>query len=508
MESRIPAQILRKADKSIHYFEIDSLHFPIHDVEQYILFDADEIKQRQSVFRDILSHPVLLEKYELLNDKIEELSEFYRKSGDDRDNESIVYSIIKIQSFTEIIDYVSEILYPLFEDKTIKSQSIIDLILACVAISKEKTYGNVKSWLDNIDSNLKGIKSVTIGANLDAQFNVRELGIVSFNTSPYVGGGVVNTLFRDETPDDDYVCMISLGVSESKKLLGKSIISINHELFNAMNAVFRNSLKKIRSDIINIYKKEIVTLAALNDDLTYIIKTARYLHYIKEKSGYLTFPTIGDQQNITGLYNPNLLLKAQMTKIVSNDVTMDTNNRIFVITGPNSGGKTVYLDSIGLAQLFFQLGLPVPATSAEMKPLKTIATLYVKNVEINNGRLAGEVGRLRECIENLSSESLLLLDETFSSTSAFEGVFLAESLIKYLSDIGCYAVYVTHFHELSQRILELNKEEKYNVHMLTAENENGRRTYKIVPYHGFDSEKSLAREIVIENGLGFLFNIE
>lgn len=506
METRIPTDILRKTDEGITCFEIESLRFPITDVTQYVLFDAEEIKQRQSVFRDIITHPELLEKYDALRQKVDDLSEFYRKSGDDRDNESIVYSIIKIQLFTDIIDYVSEVLYPLCEDKTIKSQSMIDLTLACVKISREKTYGNVKSWLCNIDSNLKGIKSITIGANLDAQLNVSEIGVASFNTSPYVGGGVVNTLFRDETPDDKYVCMISLGVSETKKLLGRSIVSINHELFNAMNTVFKSSLKKIRADIINMYKKDIVALSGLKDDLTYIIKTAQYMLYIKEKGGCLTFPTVGEEQNITGLYNPNLLIKAEMTEIVSNDVKMDENNRIFVITGPNSGGKTVYLDSIGLAQLFFQLGLPVPAVSAEMKPLKTIASLYVRNVTVNNGRLADEVGRLKECLDHISRDSLFLLDETFSSTSAFEGVFLAESLIKYLSDIGCYAVYVTHFHELSQRLTELNREEKYNIHMLTADNENGKRTYKIVPYHGFDSEKSLAREIVIENGLGFLFD--
>ena len=229
METRIPTDILRKTDEGITCFEIESLRFPITDVTQYVLFDAEEIKQRQSVFRDIITHPELLEKYDALRQKVDDLSEFYRKSGDDRDNESIVYSIIKIQLFTDIIDYVSEVLYPLCEDKTIKSQSMIDLTLACVKISREKTYGNVKSWLCNIDSNLKGIKSITIGANLDAQLNVSEIGVASFNTSPYVGGGVVNTLFRDETPDDKYVCMISLGVSESKKLLGRSIVSINHE---------------------------------------------------------------------------------------------------------------------------------------------------------------------------------------------------------------------------------------------------------------------------------------
>lgn len=505
MEAIIPNQILRKADSAVNCFEIDSLHFPIQDAEPYILYDKDEIKRRQMVFRDILSHPFLLEKYENLKEKIDELADFYRKTGDDRDNESVIYSIIKIQSFTDIIDYVAEVLYPLYEDKTIKSQSVIDFICACVSISNDKSYSNVKSWLNNIDSNLKGIKSVTIGANLDAQFNVREIGIASFNTSPYVGGGVLNTMFRDETPDDKYVCMISLGVSETKKLLGKSIISVNHELFNAMNTVFKNSFKKIRNDIIDMYKKEIVALSGIKEDLTFIIKAAQYMRYIKEKGGYLTFPETSDCQNISGLYNPNLLFKVGMDKIVTNDVKMDKENRIFVITGPNSGGKSVYLDSVGLAQLFFQLGLPVPAVSAEMKPLRMIASLYVKEVAVNNGRLAGEVGRLKECLENLCSDSLLLLDETFSSTSAFEGVFLAESLIKYLSDLGCYAVYVTHFHELSQRINELNKEEKYNIHMLTAENVKGKRTYKIVMYHGFDSERSLAREIVIENGLGFLF---
>ena len=120
-----------------------------------------------------------------------------------------------------------------------------------------------------------------------------------------------------------------------------------------MNTVFKSSLKKIRADIINMYKKDIVALSGLKDDLTYIIKTAQYMLYIKEKGGCLTFPSVGEEQNITGLYNPNLLIKAEMTEIVSNDVKMDENNRIFVITGPNSGGKTVYLDSIGLASALF-----------------------------------------------------------------------------------------------------------------------------------------------------------
>lgn len=263
METIIPNQILRKTDSAVDFFEIQSLNFPIPDIESYILYDAGEIELRQNLFRDIFDCPQLLEKYEKLSEQMENLSECFQKSGEDRDNESIIYSLIKIQFFTEIIDYIADTLYPLTENHKIKAKSMVDFINACVSVSESESYNNVKSWLNNLDSNLKNIKSITMGVNLDAQFKVNELGIVSFNTSPFVGGGVINSVFRDENPDESYQCMISLGISETKKLLGRSIISVNNEIFNAMNTVFKGTLKKIRRDILNSFKQEAIHLSEL-----------------------------------------------------------------------------------------------------------------------------------------------------------------------------------------------------------------------------------------------------
>ncbi len=505
MPTTIPAQILSKTEAAVSFHEIQNLGFPIPDMETYILSDPDEIKARQSVFRDVFEYPELLEKYEKLSGQMEVLSGFFQKAGDDRDNEAIIYSLIKMQSFTEIIDYIVTDLLPLTVSKMIKAQPVVDFINACAAVSEDESYKNVKGWLGNLDVNLKNIKSVTLGVNLDAQLKVSEIGVASFNTSPYVGSGVINSMFRDENPSDEYKCMISLGVYETKKLLGRSIISVNNELFNAMNTIYRGLLKKIRRDILNLFKQEAVSLAGVASDMEFVTKSCRYMMSLKEQGGVITFPRISSCHKIRGLYNPNILYKVGKKRLVANDVEMDEDNRIFILTGPNSGGKSVYLNSLGIAQLLFQLGLPVPAADAEMKPFKTIAAMGVKSAEkTNDGRLANEVTRLKECLQALTDSTLILLDETFSSTSAFDGVFLAESLIKYLANRGCYTVYVTHFHELSQRIKELNKD-GYSIHMLTAQNIDGRRTYKIVQYEGYDSDKSLAKDIVIENGLGFLF---
>lgn len=501
---KIPDTLLETGD--VRLYETSSLNFPIRKCEEYLLSDPHAILRRQKIFADILRCPELLGKYEKLSEMTSELSEYLAKTGDDRDSEIIIYSIIRTRSFTSLVELAANELAPLVRDGVISAESIVDYIGALAEIYESAEYKSAKSWVDGLNMTMENIRSVTLGVNLDAQLRVSEIGIASFNKNPYVGGGVLNTLFRDTSPGDEFTCMISLGVKETKRLLGRSIVAVNNELLGAMEQLVRGSLKKIRYDILSLFRKEMAACAKLDGELDFIISAARYMLSLRNEGCSLTFPKPSSETRITGLYNPNLMSKLDAEHLVANNVAMNDSERVFVITGPNSGGKTVYLNSVGLAQMFFQAGLPVPAVSAEMAPADAIAVFSVKSMDcVNNGRLADEVKRLKECLEIIDGNSLILLDETFSSTSAFEGVFLAQSLVKYLSDLGCRALYVTHLHDLAERIDEMNRDGKYNIRKLTAENANGKRTYKIVPYHGYDSEKSLARDIVIENGLGFLF---
>ncbi len=90
---------------------------------------------------------------------------------------------------------------------------------------------------------------------------------------------------------------------------------------------------------------------------------------------------------------------------------------MWVLTGPNRGGKTTYTRAAGLAQVFFQAGLYVPAASARVSPVDAIHTHFPSREQ---ARLDAEAGRLAAIFRQATPRSLILLNEALSGTSAPE----------------------------------------------------------------------------------------
>ena len=130
------------------------------------------------------------------------------------------------------------------------------------------------------------------------------------------------------------------------------------------------------------------------------------------------------------------------------------------MTGPNHGGKSVFAYSVGMAQALFQLGLFVPAESAYMSPVTGISTHFPSSDENNygKGRLESECARLSEIIKELTDTDMLLMDESFSSTSGLEASYIASEVLTGIGMIGCCGLFVTHIHDLTQKV------ETYNSH--------------------------------------------
>ena len=162
--------------------------------------------------------------------------------------------------------------------------------------------------------------------------------------------------------------------------------------------------------------------------------------------------------HLHNVYNPMLALKVSGEPIVANDFDYDENGRFYLVTGPNHGGKSIFCYSIGMAQALFQLGLPVPAERAEMSPVTGIYTHFPTSDEDNygKGRLESECARISAILPRLRDTDLFLMDESFSSTSLLEGSYIAGEVLSAISEIGCGGVYVTHIHELTQRVQELS----------------------------------------------------
>ena len=187
---------------------------------------------------------------------------------------------------------------------------------------------------------------------------------------------------------------------------------------------------------------------------------AKFGRYLAGKGYDICFPDIKDDERMTvkGLYNIRLAIEGTKD-IVKNDFSFSKDERIFILTGPNRGGKTIIEQAIGLASFMAAHGIFVMASSFTGLPFANILTHFPidENLTINYGRLGEEAVRIKEIVSNSDDNTLILFNETFSTTSAYDGVYLSKDLIRVLKEKGTYAIFNTHLHELASDIPEMNK---------------------------------------------------
>ena len=212
------------------------------------------------------------------------------------------------------------------------------------------------------------------------------------------------------------------------------------------------------------------------------------------------------QCGLTEVYNPVLAMKGVERTVVSNSFTYDENGRFYLVTGPNHGGKSIFAYSIGMAQALFQLGLFVPAQTACISPVTGIFTHFPVSDEDNygKGRLESECARLGKILEELEDTDILLMDESFSSTSGMEAGYIASEVLTGIGLIGCGGIFVTHIHDLTQKLEEYNnypgnKGKIDNLVALMENKEDGTRSYKVE--RAMPDGLSYAKDIAARYGL-------
>lgn len=144
--------------------------------------------------------------------------------------------------------------------------------------------------------------------------------------------------------------------------------------------------------------------------------------------------------------------------VVPLDVAFSPADRALVVTGPNAGGKTVALKTVGLLALAAQSGLPVPAAAGSAIPFfrRVVATVGDdQDLMSDRSTFSGRLLRLREAWEAAGPDSLLLLDELGSGTDPEEGSALGVSLLEGLLAKGCLTVITTHLTQVAAAALEL-----------------------------------------------------
>jgi DNA mismatch repair protein MutS2 len=136
--------------------------------------------------------------------------------------------------------------------------------------------------------------------------------------------------------------------------------------------------------------------------------------------------------------------------VVPIDVTPDKVTRVLVITGPNTGGKTVALKTIGLLALMAQCGLHLPCDSATMPVFDAIYADIgdEQSIEQSLSTFSSHLTNLRSFLESVDEKSLVLLDELGSGTDPTEGAAMARAILEFLLKTEATCVVATHYPEL------------------------------------------------------------
>jgi len=191
---------------------------------------------------------------------------------------------------------------------------------------------------------------------------------------------------------------------------------------------------------------------------------------IAKKNNY-TKPSVNNSSDLMIKQGRHPVIEQQLEmgeSYIPNDVTLNRENQqIMMITGPNMSGKSALLRQTALIVLMAQIGSFVPAKSAEIGLVDKIFTRVgaSDNISMGESTFMVEMNETASILNNLSENSLILLDEIGRGTSTYDGISIAWAIAEYLHEHPTKAktLFATHYHELNEMMERFDRIKNYNV---------------------------------------------
>ncbi|MGC4191586.1 MAG: hypothetical protein QM589_10540 [Thermomicrobiales bacterium] len=178
---------------------------------------------------------------------------------------------------------------------------------------------------------------------------------------------------------------------------------------------------------------------------------------------------------------------------MGNDLHLTSHERIVVVTGPNQGGKTTFSRMFGQLHYLAELGLSIPAQHVRIFLPDRIFCHYEQEEHVSSlrSKLEDEVIRVHAMLESATEDSLIVLNETFSSTTLSDATFLGKSVLHRMLDRGLLCLYVTFIDELASL-----SDATVSMVALVDPDDPARRTFSIVrrPADGLAYAAAISRK--------------
>lgn len=244
----------------------------------------------------------------------------------------------------------------------------------------------------------------------------------------------------------------------------EKIINLEYQLFMQIREVVKRYVVPLQ---------KCANVLAEIDMLSSLSFVADTYHFVK--------PVLSNKNEIKIVESRHPVVEEVMAKknekYVANDILMDQDTSILLITGPNMAGKSTYMRQLAITVIMAQIGSFVPAKSCTIPIFDKIFTRIGASDDLVSGEstFMVEMKEANMAISRATKNSLILFDELGRGTATYDGMSLAQAILEYIHDnIGAKTLFSTHYHELT--LLSSNLSHLKNVHVSAIE-EDGKLTF-------------------------------
>lgn len=483
--------------------------------------DPAVIRYRQETLEDLLRVPALTDRLAEVLDLLTAMGR-YMNTPQWQENplRQVAWRLSELENYVDVVNRLNA----MFDDAgdAVHAEALLRLRVFTQAAAADPAFAALSAELPDMLAQVRQVASVTIGVNLDERLRPVGAVLLAFSATRFRGSTAFRRLFGGQPEPDENQGLGQLHRAVGVARLPESDNPLLNPLFKDLSDILEQTCRPVAQALRRYVGVSARALVLLESEIAFYLGAARLVQRVRAAGLPMCRAEIAPADEricaLDSAYNAALALRFLGSRpgdlsreMVTNDVRFGPQGRIFILTGPNRGGKTTYTQAVGLAHVLFQAGLYVPAAAARISPVDGIYTHFAaaERPDLEAGRLGEESRRLGAIFARATRRSLILLNESLSSTSPGESLYLARDIVRAMRLLGARAIFATHLHELAADADAINAEtpgDSAVISMVSVVTEAGdgaevRRTYRIVP--GPPMGRSYAREIAARYGISF-----
>ena len=416
--------------------------------------DIDTILFRQEMMKDFLDMPGLLSE---LYDHLSRFDQFRFQFENELTKASRLYYLIDLLLVVEASVMCLEDLHGTLHYYPIKAPGLLQLKKDVETMMATKHYVQMKKDMKAIRYIFRQIKSVEVSVNMNTGMRPYEAQITKVNEHGYR----FPEAFRK----------VSDALEMNDRFLGRRtrhyvpvfpVDRVNLDLLEEVEYALRDHKGAIKDFLAQYNKIDATPFIRLHEEITFYMASYDLVDTMTQGGLYICWPKLlpmtSKSSEVIGGYNlhlgKRLIKEGMVTTLKPVDFMLDNDNGVVVLTGSNRGGKTTFTQMMGQVQFLAQMGLPVPAKKATVSLVDRIVTHFPKleKESVDYGRFGKACEDFSKFYEQMTSHSLLLMNESFSGTSHLESLEIASEVVRALCHLRVRCIYNTHLHELMHEL--------------------------------------------------------